>query len=137
MMSLDPYLYFDGDCRAAFDFYKSVFGGEFEPLMTYGDGPEGMPVPEGAEDRIMHVSLPIGSSVLMGSDAMDASGHIVGTNIHVSHGPASREACDREFAALAKGGTITMPLADQFWGAYFGNLTDKFGINWMFNYREG
>lgn len=136
-MSLDPYLYFDGDCREAFAFYKSVFGGDFAVMQTFGEGPEGMPVPAGTENRIMHVSLPVGNSMLMGSDVMDASAHVVGSNVHISHGPASRSDCDAQFAALSEGGEVTMPLADQFWGAYFGNLTDRFGIHWMFNYREG
>lgn len=92
--------------------------------------------PDDAREKIMHVSLPVGDNVLMGSDVMDAGAHETGSNIHISHSPDSREACDRNFAALAEGGTITMPLQEQFWGAYFGNLTDRFGIHWMFNYRE-
>ena len=135
-MSLNPYLNFDGDCRAAFEHYRSVFGGDFVTLMTFGDGPEGMPVAEGDKDKVMHVSLPIGSSVLMGSDVPSegpGADHTVGNNVHVSYEPPSRNDADEQFARLAEGGTITMPLGDQFWGAYFGSCTDRFGVNWMFN----
>ncbi|HVS63164.1 MAG TPA: VOC family protein [Thermoanaerobaculia bacterium] len=139
-MSLNPYLNFDGDCRDAFEHYRSVFGGDFVTLMTFGDGPEGMPVGEGDRDKVTHVSLPIGSSVLMGSDVPSegpGAGHNVGNNVHVSYEPPSRAAGDEQFTRLADGGTVTMPLGDQFWGAYFGSCTDRFGVNWMFNLRNG
>lgn len=135
-MSLSTYLTFDGNCREAFEFYRSVFGGEFSVLQTFADGPADMPVPDGARDQIMHVSLPVGSSVLMGSDRGPGSGAalVAGTNFSISIAGQSREHCDRVFAGLSAGGTVTMPLQDMFWGAYYGMCTDRFGINWMVNY---
>ena len=131
---LNIYLTFDGNCREAFNFYKSVFGGDFQAFQTFADGPPEM---QGEHnDLVMHVSLPIGSTVLMGSDT--AAGHgppfQAGNNFSISIVGESKQHGDDVFAILGEGGTITMPLADTFWGSYFGMLTDKFGINWMFNY---
>ena len=135
-MSLNTYLTFDGNCREAFEFYRSVFGGEFQTFQTFGDGPPDMPVPEGEKDRVMHVSLPVGSSVLMGSDSATGFGPpvVVGNNFSVSIDVESRERCDEVFAALSAGGNVLMPLQETFWGSYFGHWTDKFGINWMASY---
>ena len=137
-MSLSIYLNFDGNCREAFEFYRSVFGGEFSIVQTFADGPPDMGVPEEAKAQIMHVSYPIGSSVLMGSDVMPGLGppHVQGTNFSVSYATESREQTDELFAKISEGGTVQMPLADMFWGDYFGACTDKFGITWQFNYNE-
>ena len=136
-MSLSTYLFFDGNCREAFELYRSVFGGEFSVLQTFGDGPPDMNVPEEEKGRIMHVSLPIGSSVLMGSDSTSAFGPapVQGTNFAISIVGESREHCDEVFAKLSEGGTVKNPLEDAFWGAYFGCWTDRFGIDWMINYE--
>ena len=135
-MSLNTYLFFDGNCREAFEFYRSVFGGEFLALQTFGDGPPDMNVPEAEKDRIMHVSLAVGSSVLMGSDSCSAFGPppAMGTNFAISIDGESREHCDEVLAKLSDGGTVKMPMQETFWGAYFGNWTDRFGIDWMVNY---
>ena len=137
-MSLSIYLNFDGNCREAFEFYRSVFGGEFSIVQTFADGPPDMGVPEEAKDQIMHVSYPIGSSVLMGSDVMPGFGpsHVQGTNFSVSYTTESREQTDEFFAKISEGGTVQMAPADMFWGDYFGACTDKFGITWQFNYNE-
>lgn len=133
-MSLDPYLYFNGECRAAFDFYRAVFGGDFTVLQTYAEAPDSFPVAATEDKKIMHVALPIGTSMLMGSDVPEESGSFTrGDDVHISYSPANREECDARFAALARGGKITMALQDTFWGAYFGSLTDHFGVHWMFN----
>lgn len=136
-MSLETYLFFDGNCREAFEFYRSAFGGDFAMVMTYADAPDDMPVPDEEKDRIMHVSLPVGESMLMGSDSCSSWGAApkAGDNFAVSITGKSREHCDEMFAKLSEGGTVKMPMADTFWGAYFGNWTDKFGINWMINYE--
>ena len=130
---LNSYLNFDGNCREAFDHYRSVFGGEFAIVQTFRDGPDGMGVSEEEMDNIMHVSFPIGDSVLMGSDVPAAFGGapVTGTNVQVSVSPESKEDADRVFAGLSDGGKVTMPMMDMFWGDYFGTCTDKFGINWM------
>ena len=135
-MGLDPYLNFNGNCRAAFDYYREVFGGEFMALMTFGDGPEDFPSGADEKDKLMHVSLPVGDSMLMGSDvpaAMAEQGFVAGTNVQVSHRPDDRADADAKFAKLSEGGVVQMPMADQFWGSYFGSCTDKFGIHWMLN----
>ncbi len=137
-MSLSTYLTFDGNCREAFDFYRSVFGGEFQSFQTFADAPpdSGMRVPEADKGRVMHVSLPIGSSVLMGSDSAPGFGPpvVVGNNFSITIEGESREEVDRVFAALSAGGKVLMPLQETFWGAYYALWTDKFGINWMANY---
>ena len=134
-MSLTIYLHFNGNCREVFEFYRSIFGGEFEMISTFREGPEGMPLPEDVLDQVMHVSYPIGSSVLMGSDVPEqfAPPPIQGSNFSISYQPESKEAADELFAKLSDGGTVTMPMEDQFWGAYFGSCIDKFGISWQLN----
>ena len=136
-MSLSTYLTFDGNCREAFDFYRSVFGGEFAVIQTFADGPPDMPRPAGAENLVMHVSLPVGSSILMGSDRGPefAAPLVAGNNFSISFDGQSREHCDDLFARLSVGGKVGMPLQDMFWGAYFGSCTDRFGINWMISYE--
>ena len=136
-MSLNTYLTFDGNCREAFEFYRSVFGGDFSEFHAFAEAPADMSVPEAEKDRIMHVSLPIGSSVLMGSDSCSSFGPapVVGSNFSISIVGQSKEHCDETFAKLSEGGTVKMPMAETFWGAYFGMWTDKLGINWMINFE--
>ena len=135
-MTLSIYLNFGGNCREVFEFYRSVFGGEFEILQTFGDGPGDMDVPDDELGDIMHVSFPIGSSVLMGSDMPSGFGPPVqmGNNFSISYTTESKEQTDDLFAKISEGGTVSMPPADMFWGSYFGSCTDKFGVNWQFNY---
>ncbi len=135
-MALNAYLTFDGNCREAFELYRSVFGGEFSALQTFADGPPDMPVAEADKDRVMHVSLPVGSSVLMGSDTPGGSAPplVVGSNFSIAIEGQSREHCDEVCAKLSAGGSVRMPLQETFWGAYYGLWTDRFGINWMVNY---
>ncbi len=135
-MALNTYLTFEDNCREAFEFYRSVFGGEFTYILTFREGPEEMKemeIPEDHLDRIMHVSLPIGNSVLMGSDSTSSFSPplAVGNNFSLSFEAESNEHADAVFAELSDGGTVNMPMADAFWGAYFGACTDKFGINWQ------
>ena len=131
-MSLYVYLHFNGNCREAFEFYRTVFGGEFHVLSTFADGPDEMDTPAHGKDRIMHVSLGIGSSVLMGSDTGPGAPPLsVGNNFSLSVETESADESDSLLARLAEGGTVTMPMERQFWGAYFGMCKDRFGINWM------
>lgn len=141
MATINAYLTFDGTCEEAFNFYKSVFGGDFPMVGKFGDMPqqEGMPpISDEVKNRIMHMSLPISAeTVLMGSDTMPGiHDHQVGNNISLSINTDSREEADLIFTGLSAGGKVSMPLADTFWGAYFGMWTDKFGINWMVNYDD-
>ena len=136
-MTLSTYINFNGNCREAFEFYRSVFGGEFDVMETFRNGPSDMGMPEDELDNIMHVSFPIGSSALMGSDIPSIFGPPVtqGNNFSISYGATSREESDDLFGKLAKGGTVSMPMQDMFWGSYFGSCTDKFGINWQINFE--
>jgi PhnB protein len=136
MASINPYLTFSGNCEEAFTFYKSVFGGEFTNFQRFGDAPS-EPKPSAEEGKkIMHVALPIGQgSIIMGSDQPESYGKtIVGNNFSISIITESEEESNQIFNRLSAGGKITMPLEKTFWGAYFGMLTDKFGIQWMVNY---
>ena len=137
-MTLSTYLNFNGNCREAFEFYRSVFGGESSFLVTFREGPPDMGLPEEEMDNVMHMSLPIGSSVLMGSDTSSAFGPptVMGNNFSISYLTETKEETDDLFAKVSEGGTVTMPPADMFWGAYFGSCTDKFGINWQFNCEQ-
>lgn len=131
-MTVSTYLTFDGNCREAFEFYREVFGGEFEMLSTFGESPDEVGVPEELKDAVMHVSLPIGKSVLMGSDnAPEGPPLAVGNNFSLSVDAESRAHADQLLARLSAGGTVTMPMNETFWGAYFGMCSDRFGINWM------
>lgn len=142
MATINPYLLFNGNCEEAFLFYKSVFGGEFPYIGKFSDMPPSDDPncpPLSAEDanRIMHVSLPIGNTVLMGSDSNSQSGDVViGANVSISINTESRAEADRLFNGLSAGGNPFMPMNSTFWGAYFGMFVDKFGIHWMVNFDE-
>lgn len=143
MASVNPYLIFNGNCKEAFLFYKSVFGGEFTYMGTFGemppsDDPNCPPPSEDEANRIMHVSLPISKeTILMGSDSTSQSGDVkMGTNISISINTDSKDEADKLFNGLSAGGTTIMPMENTFWGAYFGMFIDQFGINWMVNFDE-
>lgn len=136
MTTANVYLNFDGNCEEAFNFYKSVFGGDFMYLGRFGEMPaeESMPpLKKEMENRVMHVSLPISKeTILMGSDTGDwGPKHVVGNNFSISINTDTKEEADRIYKKLSDGGQSVMPMGDVFWGAYFGMLTDKYGINWM------
>lgn len=141
MTTVNVYLTFNGNCIEAFNFYKSVFGGEFAYVGRYKDMPadESHPVLPGEEDRIMHISLPISQeTMLMGCDTGGewASLYSAGNNFSLSINTDSKESADRLFNSLSAGGTVTMPMNSTFWGDYFGMFTDRFGINWMVSFNE-
>ena len=137
-MKVHAYLNFAGNAAEAFDFYKSVFGGELSSAVRFGDMPmEGVTVPESDAGKMMHIALPLGEdSILMASDVIESSGQqlVQGNSVYVSLHPDSREEADRIFDALSEGADIEMPIADQMWGDYFGSLQDKFGVKWMINH---
>ncbi len=142
MASVNVYLTFNGNCEAAFNFYKAVFGGEFPYIGKFKDmppQPDGKAIPAEDGEKIMHVSLPISKeTMLMGSDTGGewSSGFKQGNNFSISVNADTKEEADKIFNALAQGGQITMPLNNTFWGDYFGMLTDQFGINWMMSFNE-
>jgi PhnB protein len=140
MARVTTYLNFPGNTEEAFLFYKAAFRTDFvTPLMRFGDAPPSPgqpPMPAAQAKMVMHVSLPtLAGHVLMGTDAAAGMGTKlnVGNNIYLNLEPDTRAETDRLFAALGEGGKVESPLAEMFWGSYWGTLTDKFGIHWMFN----
>ncbi len=137
MATINPYLNFNGNTEEAFNFYRSVFSGEFSMLQRFSDTPHGANIAEADRGKIMHVSLPIGKgTIIMATDVLESMGQqkVSGNNISIAVSPDSREEAEKIFNGLSAGGNIVMPLEDAFWGAYFGMLVDKFGIQWMVNY---
>lgn len=132
------YLFFNGKCEAAFNFYKAVFGGEFSDFRRFADMPGATDggcteLSDVDRNRVMHVCMPLGGGMLMGSDALSDMPTVVGDNFGVSIGPESRAEADRLFNALGEGGEARMPMEEAFWGDYFGMTVDKFGVRWMIN----
>ncbi|MEO7989992.1 MAG: VOC family protein [Chryseolinea sp.] len=141
MTTVNPYLSFKGNCEEAFNFYKSIFGGDFQYVGRYKDAPVADQknfASEGA-DKIMHISLPISEqTILMGCDSMEAFGQttLVGSNISLTITTDSKLKADQIFKGLSAGGKIKMEMNETFWGAYFGMFTDKYGIHWMINFES-
>ncbi len=143
MAAVSTYLNFSRNTEEAFNFYKSIFGGEFSgEISRFGDIPpsdEMPPLAEEDKNLVMHIALPIlGGHMLMGTDAPESMGFSVnfGNNVHINLEPDTREETEKLFRALSDGGKVTMELQDMFWGDYFGSCTDKFGVQWMFNCAE-
>ena len=139
MVKLNSYLNFDGTAEEAFNFYKTIFGGDFiGPIRRMKDAPGIENLSEESKNRILHIALPIGNDLLMASDIIPEFGQTLqyGNSNYISVFPESREEADRLFWMLSDGGLVEMPIEDQFWGDYFGSCRDKFGVNWMVNYSE-
>lgn len=137
MKNVNPYLNFKGNTEEAFNFYKSVFGGEFLSVNRFKDTPEADRVPAHEREKIMHISLPIGNgTVLMATDALESMGHKieVGNNFHISIDADTKQEADELFKKLSSGGTVMIPMDKMFWGSYFGMCTDKFGVQWMVSF---
>ena len=142
MARVSTYLNFPRNTEEVFNYYKSIFGGEFTGggIMRFRDIPpvDAMPLlAEGDKDLIMHIELTIaGGHVLMGTDAPESMGFSVisGNNVHIMLEPDTKTETRRLFDALSAGGKITMDLQQMFWGAYYGSCTDKYGVQWMFNF---
>jgi PhnB protein len=137
MKAANPYLNFQGNTEEAFEFYRSVFGGAFLAVMRYKDFPDlAMEVPEAERGLIAHIALGIGDSMIMGTDSLESMGQTltVGNNLFITLEPESREEAEAVFAALAEGGVVGMPLQATEWAELHGNLTDRFGVQWMVDY---
>ena len=137
MALINPHINFNGNAEEAFNFYKSVFGGEFAMIVRFKDmsSPE-FPVAENDANKIMHIALPVGKNVLMANDVPKFLGR---TNEHenrskISISAESKEEADKLFNGLSEGGEIEMPIADSPWGSYFGMFRDKYGIEWMVDF---
>src|SRR5439155_12778341 len=138
MALINPHINFNGNAEEAFNFYKSVFGGEFAKVIRFKDhASPGFPVSEKEENKIMHIALPIGkSNMLMANDVPEIMGK---TNENenrskISISAESKEEADKLFSGLSAGGQIEMPIADSPWGSYFGMFRDKYGIEWMVDF---
>ncbi len=144
MASVSTYLNFPGNTEEAFNFYKTVFGGEFfgNGIMRFKDippSPNNQPMPDADGNMVMHVELRIlNSHALMGTDAPESMGFKVnfGNNSYINLQPDTRKETKELFDKLSADGKVTMELQDMFWGDYFGSCTDKFGVQWMFNCNE-
>nr|WP_029033200.1 VOC family protein [Salinimicrobium terrae] len=141
MEKLNPYLTFPGNCEEAFNFYRSIFGGEFSFIGRFRDMPsdEGLIIPEYKMNKIMHIALPLGKEcLLMGSDCDDGwcPDVVFGNNVSLSINTESKEKADILFESLCKEGKINMQIGDVFWGSYYGMCTDKFGVTWIINYSK-
>ena len=134
-MLLNPHLSFNGQCEEAFKFYQQCLGGNIQTMMTWGDSPMADQVPSGFRDKIIHATLIVGGSTLMGSDSpADRYEEPRGFSVGIEIGePAEAE---RIFKALAENGKVQMPLQQTFWAAHFGMVVDRFGIPWMVNCGE-
>jgi PhnB protein len=137
MALINPHINFNGNAEEAFNFYRSVFGGEFAKIMRLKDlaSPE-FPVAENDANKILHIALPIGKSSLMGNDVPESMGRVNEyenrSKIYVI--ADSREEADKLFKGLSEGGSVEMPIADSAWGSYFGMFRDKYGIEWMVSF---
>jgi len=131
MLGIKPYIAFKGNCAEAVNFYKEKLGGEVLFTQTYGESPmKG----KGPDDKIMHTSIKIGDSVIMACDnVFEENPTIVGNNISLAIGGKDVAQAEKAFEAMSDGATVIMPMQETFWALRFGMLTDKFGINWMFN----
>jgi PhnB protein len=137
MALINPHINFNGNAEEAFNFYKSVFGGEFAKIMRFQDisSPE-YPVAEKETNKIMHIALPIGKNFLMANDVPESMGRVNENENRskISISAESREEADKIFSGLSAGGNIEVPIADSPWGSYFGMFRDKFGIEWMVDF---
>lgn len=137
MATINPHINFNGNAEEAFNFYKSVFGGEFAQVMRFKDlSKTEFPIPEKEANKIMHIALPIGKSILMANDVPEAMGR---TNENENRSKIvitadSKEEADKLFNGLSAGGNVEMPITDSPWGTYFGMFRDKYGIEWMINF---
>ena len=138
MLGIKPYIAFKGNCAEAINFYKEKLGGEIMFTQTYGESPMADKVGPDQKDKVMHTSLKIGDSVIMACDNVfdGQNPTTVGNNISLAIGGDDAAAADGMFEQLSEGGNVTMPMQETFWAERFGMLTDKFGINWMFNVEK-
>ncbi|NLT37151.1 MAG: VOC family protein [Methanomassiliicoccus sp.] len=135
-MMLNPYLNFNGNAEEAFKFYRIVFGGEFSSLMRYKEMPGAERFSEAEGEGIAHIALPVGTTMLMGSDALESVGQKVnfGNSVYVMITPDSEAEARRLFNELSAGGKVEMALEKMFWGDLYASFTDKYGIWWMIDY---
>lgn len=139
MATINIYLNFNGNTEEAFKFYRKVFGGEFSGIFRFKDGPDSDKISELEKNKIMHIALPIGGNLLMGTDCLKSYGQQVtpGTNSYISVDAETEEEARKIYRQLSEGGEIEMELQKMFWGDLFASFIDKFGVRWMVNYALG
>lgn len=133
MATINPYINFNGNAEEAFNFYKSVFGGEFASIVRFKDLESSeFPVPENEANKIMRIVLPIGGNTLIANDVPESMGPVSENENRskISVNTESREEADKIFTGLSAGGTVEMPLGESPWGTYFAMFRDKYGIEW-------
>jgi PhnB protein len=133
IMHIEPYLFFEGRCEEAVEFYRQALGAEVMMLLRYKDSPEPPPpgkLPAGSENKVMHASLRVGETTVMASDGL-AQGRPSFEGFSLSITVPDEARADKLFTALADGGQVQMPLAKTFWSPRFGMVTDRFGVGWM------
>ena len=139
MALINPHINFNGNAEEAFNFYKSVFGGEFTKIIRFKDisGPE-YPIAENEANKIMHIALPIGNNTLMANDVPESMGQVNENENRskISISAESREEAEKLFSGLSAGGTIEGPIGDSPWGSYFGCFRDKYGIEWIVEFAQ-
>ncbi len=139
MAQINPHINFNGNAEEAFTFYKSVFGGEFSKVIRFKDlSVPGFTIPENEANKIMHIALPIGNTVLMANDVPE---HMGRTNENenrskIAISAESKEEADKLFNGLSAGGQVEMSIQDSPWGSYFGMFRDKYGIEWMVDFDQ-
>lgn len=138
MATINPYLNFNGNTEEAFNFYRSVFGGEFAGIQRFKDTPEADKLPEEDRDKIMHIALPIGKNMIMATDALESMGQNVqqGNNFYITVSVDSEQEAKDLFNKLSNGGKIEMELQKTFWAENFGMFRDKFGVQWMVDHSK-
>ncbi len=137
MALINPHINFNGNAEEAFNFYKSIFGGDFAKIIRFKElsSPE-FPVEEKEANKIMHIALPIGKNILMGNDVPEIMGVVneKENRSKIAISAESREEADKLFSGLSVGGEIEMPIGESPWGSYFAMFRDKFGIEWMVDF---
>lgn len=137
MAVINPHINFNGNAEEAFNFYRSVFGGEFANIVRFKDlASPGIPIADKEANKIMHIALPIGKNILMGNDVPESMGQVNEreNRSKISISAESREEADKLFNGLSAGGDIEMPINESPWGSYFGMFRDKYGIEWMIDF---
>lgn len=137
MKAVNPYLNFNGNTEEAFNFYRSVFGGDFLGVMRFKDFGADLGIPENDLNKIAHIALPLGTdNILMGTDVLESQERplVIGNNTYISLETDSDEEAERLFSALSDGGEVEMPLQQTEWSEKFGICSDQFGIQWMVSY---
>lgn len=140
MATINPYINFNGNAEEAFNFYKSIFDGEFVKIVRFKDiSIPGFSIPDHEKEKLMHIALKIGNNVLIANDVPESMGPVneKENRSKIAVHTESREEADKLFKGLSRGGSIEMPMSESPWNTYFGMLRDKYGIEWTVEFSFG